>query len=483
VDADDGDAVRSKLVLLILLYTCVALTPLAHAQNDLAIIHRRVSCFPTNRFPLIRAEIQAASEVQSARVYFHSDLFTEIYFVEMAPTDNFFEAVLPMPGAATKRIVYYIEAVDAVFNTARTVTYDPSVDDACRQDPAALFAGESPGIIIGALEAGASAIPPGFQAAGIASLASAGGGISAAAAVAAAAGGAGAVGVVVATGGDGTTTTTVPTPATVTTTVPNGSTTSSTNTTTTTPGGSTTSVGPTSTTPTTSVPGSTTTTIPASEACFETKHLNFCRVKFDAQCSTGEIAAYAWEIDTEGVVGGPFLRIIPAEVYVHDFENCAGETIQTRLRVTDLEGRHDEITHSVTLPNSSSPPGTKSHSGASVSVSSQMQFRPTEQTFRGFVIFNGFQRDDVEGSAEFRHVFMGREGENQIEARVASELHGELLWRFDFSGSEYFLPGTIQVVEGQVSSRSGYAVVFRLRGEPGETLRFSYRLSNTIPSR
>ena len=53
---------RSKLVLLILLYTSVELTPLAHAQNDLAIIHRPVSCFPTNRFPLIRAEIQAQAQ-------------------------------------------------------------------------------------------------------------------------------------------------------------------------------------------------------------------------------------------------------------------------------------------------------------------------------------------------------------------------------------------------------------------------------------
>jgi hypothetical protein len=300
-----------------------------------------------------------------------------------------------------------------------------------------------------------------------------------------AAGAAGAAGVAVAAGGDEKTTTTVRTPATVTTTMPPSTTTSSTNTTTTL-GPTTTVEGTTTTTtspdtPTTTVPDSTTTTTaPTPEACFVPKHLNFCRLKFDAQCSVGEIVVYMWEIDTEGEVGGPFLIITPADVYIHDFETCAGETIQAQLTVADAEGRFDEITQSVTLPSSTSPPSppnAKSHSKVPISVSSQLEAHPADPILRGFVVFNGSQRDLVEGSAEIRHVFMGRDGENQIEARVASELHGEIFWRFDFSGLECFVPGSIEVVQGQPVRRSGYAVLFRLEGSAGEAIRFTYRLS------
>jgi hypothetical protein len=199
-------------------------------------------------------------------------------------------------------------------------------------------------------------------------------------------------------------------------------------------------------------------------------------MKFDAKCSTGEIVVYWWEIDTEGVVGGPITQITPAEVYNHDFVSCSGQVIQVQLTIADIEGRLDTVTQPVTLPTllRAHP---QSLDGIHASVASRLEVQPPDRTARGIIVFNEARRDGTDGSREFRHVFVGREGENEIEARLATGLQGKVFWRFDFSGIECFVPGSIEVVQGQPVSRSGYAVIFRLQGSSGEAIRFTYHLS------
>jgi hypothetical protein len=249
----------------------------AIAQTELAIRHEALECLSSDEFPLVDANIDPHPDVRTAKVYFRSDKYPDFYYVIMElppkrPEEDFFLGVLPKPSPETERIIYYVEAVSAAFNSERSEEHDPLVDEECDRDPAAAYwAGQDPGIIVGATTAGATALPPGFQAVGIvgtiASTGAAsgvGGGTSLAAVVGVSAGAAGVGAIIVASGGGETTSSAPPaapptgasptttavvvgSPSSVTTTVPPS-------------GGSTTSVPPGPTT-TTVTGGPTTTTV------------------------------------------------------------------------------------------------------------------------------------------------------------------------------------------------------------------------------
>ena len=69
----------------------------------------------------------------TAKVYFRSDKYPEFYYVVMTLNDpaEHFLAILPKPGPETERVIYYVEAVDRTFSGARTVEYDPKIEDPC----------------------------------------------------------------------------------------------------------------------------------------------------------------------------------------------------------------------------------------------------------------------------------------------------------------------------------------------------------------
>ena len=136
------------------------------------IEHQELECLVRDMFPIVDADISPGDEVQTSRVYFRSDKYPDFYYVEMVaknPTIDDFRAVLPKPGAETERIYYYLEAIDSNFDSLQTPEFDPAVLDVedCDVDPAAMYNGADPEIVIGATTGGAAAIPPGFQALGI----------------------------------------------------------------------------------------------------------------------------------------------------------------------------------------------------------------------------------------------------------------------------------------------------------------------------
>jgi hypothetical protein len=182
-----------------------------------------MECLPNDQFAQVAAVIEPGAEIRTSKLYFRSDTYPDFCYVEMellGEPENMFLGTLPLPSAETEHVVYYIEAVDQSFNGARTAEYVPEVatgSECLRQDPAlALLPGASPGIIVGVTRAGMAAIPPGFQAAGIAGFISAAGvtsGVSAGmgagtvTAVGAAGGAAAAAGAAVAASGGETETT------------------------------------------------------------------------------------------------------------------------------------------------------------------------------------------------------------------------------------------------------------------------------------
>jgi hypothetical protein len=70
----------------------------------------------------------------------------------------------------------------------------------------------------------------------------------------------------------------------------------------------------------------------------------------------------------------------------------------------------------------------------------------------------------------------GRRGENRVEAQLVQG-GGPGQWRFELRGSEGFEAGSLRVVAGQVALVANDAIVFSLRGRPGERVVFTFRAS------
>jgi len=147
--------------------------------NGPVIEHSEIECLNHDQFPHINSTIIPGETVEVSRVYFRSDKYPDFYYVEAKgselETPDQFLAILPKPSPETERIIYYVEAVDRLYNTAQTAEHDPPIsDDTCERDPGAYYQ-DAPEIVVGATSAGATAVPPGFQALGITSFISAAG--------------------------------------------------------------------------------------------------------------------------------------------------------------------------------------------------------------------------------------------------------------------------------------------------------------------
>ena len=492
----------------------------AMAQGEPVIGHQADDCWPEDQFPELAAAIQPGEEILKAKVYFRSDKYPDFYYVEMvikSSTENFL-AILPKPGPETERVIYYLEAIDSTFNGARTEEYDPEVEDPCKRRAPAAHTGADPGIVVGATKAGATAIPPGFQAVGIAGFITAagvstgvGGGLGIGTAVAVAGVAAAVGGAVIVAGGEATTTiaptagppstTSVPTGGAATTTVPpttttttrtTTSTTSVPTTTTTAPGtttsvpATTTSAPTTSSTTTTTIASttttsasSTTTTLPPVTACFNQEKLNSCVWRFNASCSTGPIVQYNWAIDPGGNMPAPRPpvsqsgQIVTIDWNPPTYGGCSGALISVQLTVVGPGGQTDSVGTGVNIDLKTST----EQGGLRTSFTSFLSIPPHDGGARGFVVLNNARVDASSNSAPASHVVRGFAGKNTIEAYADAEIRGDSFWRFDFSATDRFVPGSLVVGTGAVRSLDGRSIAFRLTGVAGERIRFTFELA------
>jgi hypothetical protein len=95
---------------------------------------------------------------------------------------------------------------------------------------------------------------------------------------------------------------------------------------------------------------------------------------------------------------------------------------------------------------------------------------------RGLVTLNQARTDVTSGSTPFLHVLRGVSGKNTIEAYVQPP-GVEGLWRFDFTASTAFDPGSLRVESGSLAVFDGRTLVFQLKGDSGERIRFTFGLS------
>lgn len=453
------------------------------AERLPSIEHNPLTCLPNDAFAQVAALIHPDEEIRTARVYFRSDTYPDFYFVEMDPFEGGFRAFLPIPAGETHRVIYYIEAVDLEFNSSRTEEHDPEVasqGECRRRDPLlAVFPGDSPSLIVGALTSGAAAMPPGFQVVGITGFvglvgATGGGSGAAIAAVGGVAGAGATVGLVKARGGGQTdTASTVPT---TTSNLPATST-SMTFTTTSTSPSTTTSTSPGTTT---SISTATSTTTPASvSACFtavDSDGASGCSVMFDASCSAGNIISYTWWFADNP----PLETTTDLATVTHDWslDPACGTpfTRLVRLVVTGADGSTAETRANIDPTSPGLEVRRMTADWIQTSFVSHLVSPGSSERLAGQVILNQSRVDLTDDSTPFRHDLRGRAGKNTVEAVIVSGNDREIFWRFDFSASERFVAGSIQVDGGQVLSRDGRSVVFRMTGARGERVRWSFRL-------
>lgn len=436
------------------------------------------------RFVVVLSGIDPEDDIQTAKVYFRSRLYREFYYVEMTYRDGEFVAILPQPTDETPAVVYYLEALDSAYNTARTPEYEAEVQSRCRQEPAAAyFPGGDPGITVGATSAGASAFPPGFAAAGIVgtitaagAAAGAGGGIGAGTAVAvgaAAAAGAGAGVAVLSSGGDETTTTAAtvgggpPTTVPVTTTIP------MTSSSTTTPQAPTTTPedpgSPTTTTaPPTTAPPTTTAGPPLDASCFTVAVVGACRVRVDASCVNLPIDRYEWTLDLTNrwdrieLLDGP--RTLEHAWTPDECEQ--DETLRFRLKVR--RGEASSTSHKdVFVPGGSTLAATRA-APTRVRLATSLA---GPDSLRGRIFVNETLIRAVDSSAPVELSVRGRRGANTLTGMVDSASGQAGTWRFAL---DPVVPGSLRVVAGNVVAVEPNAVVFRVSGHVGERLELTF---------
>jgi hypothetical protein len=468
------------------LFLCLIVGSAPRSQIALNIVHEPVACVTAGQYPVIEAAVPAGMDLRSAKVYFRSDKYPKFYFVEMTREANTLRSVLPKPSPETEHIIYYIEAVDVSFNNTIDTEHTAEISSQCERiarkddDPVLV----DPSIVVGATEAGAPALPPGFEAAGIiGSLSSAGllsgfgggSGVSTAAVIGGAAAGVGGAAVVV-TGSEGESTSPNEPPPEPTT-----------------PSTPPTSTGtpppepndpqppePTPTDPTTPPPPDPTTPTPPEPpapppppssvtACFEASFPGgSCNMKLDAACSSGPITTYDWVIAAPTSLGG--VATHSGSKVNHNFTTCSGESVTVTLTVGDGASASDSTVQTISLPVS------QRLTGLQTSLVSSLIVGARDRVAHGQVVLNGTKVDATNNTAPFRHAFEGRPGENTVEAVLVSEVGHEAIWKFDFSQTEHFVPGSIRPELGSVISIESHQVVFRLSGAAQERVRLKVQL-------
>jgi hypothetical protein len=92
----------------------------------------------------------------------------------------------------------------------------------------------------------------------------------------------------------------------------------------------------------------------------------------------------------------------------------------------------------------------------------------------GQVAFDGQAVQVTSGPS--RAAATARGGDNLVEAQLVQSRDEPGTWRFEAQEAEAIEPGSLRVLRGAVALVTPTAVVFRLAGQRGEEVAFSYRL-------
>lgn len=430
----------------------------AAAQGGVVIEHKAVECIVAEKFPKMNSCFTPNSDVARARVYFRPEGVQSWYYVEMKSDAPCMAGILPRPrkDLVGKHVEYYLQVSDRSFNESRTSEYAPVVvgnEQECKDKPIAPFLSKAsvevfPGLPAGFAAGGLGAVPVVGAAAGVAA---AGAGV----AVAASSG-----------GSNSTTTTTTTQPIQGTT-----STTSSTTTTTTS-----------STTQTQQSPFSFVFNVTPKppkgveplkvtiDMCQSTPagglrfFFNFDGGNYDAiggQCS-----------ETRTLSSSGVSSFAPTTTLTKQFkfplQGCAEPKEQPELR--QCGNATAVVTKSLTASALRIAPSGSDSGARRLAWASELSL----DDGAGQVVANG-QAAVFASKGRSTAVARGRRGENRIEALLVQGTGKPGTWRFELAPTASLQPGSIRVIAGDVAALTSDAVTFRVTGQPGERIVFTFK--------
>ena len=82
------------------------------------LVHAGLECIAPGRFAVVLSGIDPSAEIQTAKVYFRSQLYPDFYWVAMTYEEGRFVAILPQATPETPRVIYYLEAIDQAFEVS-----------------------------------------------------------------------------------------------------------------------------------------------------------------------------------------------------------------------------------------------------------------------------------------------------------------------------------------------------------------------------
>ncbi len=472
-------------------------------ESGIAIDHKAVDCIVVGKFPKMNACFNPSPNVARARVYFRPEGVPSWYYVEMKSDAPCLAGILPKPRKELlgKKIDYYVQVTDKSFAEARTLEYHPLVvngEGECKDKPVAPFLNSASVQVF-------PGIPAGFAAAG---------GIGTAAAVGIGVGVAGIAGgaVAIANNNDDNPPATTAAPG---TTAP-----------------------PVTTVPPTTAPPDTTQPQQAESFDFKfkvspTSGTGSVDVTLD-MCDTtpkGNKVAFVIDFGDDGVAdfpGDPNKCKDTRTITLAGVQSVGGTPKGGRIPC-DIKGfgkgrALDICTPATTTPpqgptkvkvrgcgqpkDNSAPEECKTQTvtvnpGNNLSLKSRsVHVKPKARATKrrapnvqavprrlawnsdlaieggtGQIVANGAAAVFA-GKGRSSAVASGRKGENRIEAQLVQGAGKPGTWRFELSPTASFESGSLRVLAGQVAQVTGDAIVFQLKGTPGERIVFTFRTTN-----
>jgi len=450
-------AARSRVAVAFL--SLLGLPGLATAEG-VAIQHQAPACVAAEKYPRLDACFSPVNRLARARVYFRPTGTADWFYVEMKGAPPCLQGLLPRPKKTLPALDYYVAAIDRSSVETRTEERRVRVvQGKCEVGPLAPFA-TAGAVTVGSLT---GAVPAGFilgGGAGLSPLLIAGGAAVVAGGVVIAVGG----------GGDGgTTTTTTSTTTSTTTTTTTTSTTTTTTTTTTLPCETTPpSAAITSPISGAQLPAVSTVTATAADAGSGVKHVAFyyrsCPGAIPTSCGSRTLMSpgpnpdstppYSVEWALPPCPGDDFIIMAEAE------DKCGNRTPSGEV-LEVIVSRFIKCFRSL----------------ARTPVAAGWRSELAVPGGRGQVVLDG--REAIFAEAGMAGLALAIEpGLHRFEATLVEGAGKSGVWRFDLTGLG-LLPGSLRVIAGEVVQVAGDELTFRLKGQSGERIVFSFRVQGS----
>jgi hypothetical protein len=202
--------------------------------------------------------------------------------------------------------------------------------------------------------------------------------------------------------------------------------------------------------------------------------IDSCRTEFNASATTGDVEEFLWELDVhndfdEGVVRASG-RIVQHEWGPGCFRAQGNTTV--RLTVVGKDGSRNSLTKDVNVLRFI--PLQTDTSALATSLSTHLV---VDNSVRAQIVLGRGQSQPVTGGVVSMHSYTGVAGRNTVEGVLMAPLSAPALWRFDFSASAHFVPGSLRLVNGVELSRDARSIVVRMSGSAGERVRLDYELT------